>query len=232
MSTLTQPALDFLRYIGLTVLTLLPIINPVATAALLLGIGAHLAETERNRQIAKACWYMTGILVAFLLAGTLIMKFFGLSIPGIRIAGGLIILFSGFRMLFPDLQPMNAAAREEAENKADISFTPLAMPSLSGPGSIATVITMSSTIRASDEGVYHDILELAAVVVGIAVTAVICFMVLRGSMVLSRVLGVNGVDAVSRVMGFLLICIGVQFCINGFADLAASPPWSGTAAAG
>ena len=114
MNVATLAATDFLRYIGLTLVTILPIVNPVATAALLLGIGAHLGPEELQRQVRKACWYMAGILVVFLLLGTFIMQFFGLSLPGLRIAGGLIISFSGFKMLFPDEGTGNAAARAEA----------------------------------------------------------------------------------------------------------------------
>lgn len=79
-------AADFLGYVGLTALTLLPIINPVGTAVLLLGIGAHLDPVSRGRQTRKACIYASGILIAFLLLGTLIMQVFGISIPGLRIA--------------------------------------------------------------------------------------------------------------------------------------------------
>ena len=165
---------------------------------------------------------MTGILVVFLVLGTFIMKFFGLSLPGLRIAGGLIIAFSGFKMLFPQAVVADDAARREAESKADISFTPLAMPSLSGPGAIATVITMSSTIRGAGTSGYLETFEHAAVVVGIFISALICYLVLHGATALSRVLGVNGVDAVSHIMGFLLICIGVQFGINGITELVVS----------
>jgi len=91
----------FLSSILLTLVTLLPIINPVSTTILLLGISEHLTKKDLNRQIIMACIYMTGILVVFLLAGHFIMIFFGISIPGIRIAGGMVIGFLGFKMLFP-----------------------------------------------------------------------------------------------------------------------------------
>jgi small neutral amino acid transporter SnatA (MarC family) len=132
--------------VGVALVTLLPIINPLSTAVLLLGISGHLSKEERNRQIVKACLYMTAILVVFLLAGHFVMVAFGISIPGIRIAGGMIIGLLGFRMLFPDDGEITGEGKEEARQKLDISFSPLAMPSLSGPGSIAAVITMSSTI--------------------------------------------------------------------------------------
>ena len=212
-------AADFLSYVGLTVLTLLPIINPVGTAVLLLGIGAHLEPTARERQIRKACVYAFGILVAFLLAGTLIMQVFGISIPGLRIAGGLVIAFLGFRMLFPEPQPaMSAEAMREASEKADISFSPLAMPSLSGPGSIATVITMSSTIRHEEQGM-RVVIEHVGVVIGIGVAALVCYFVLRAAEPLAHKLGSAGIGAIARIMGFLMICIGVQFVINGVREL-------------
>ncbi len=212
-------AADFLSYVGLTVMTLLPIINPVAAAVLLLGIGAHLSADERERQVRKACWYTLGILVAFLLLGTLIMQIFGISIPGLRISGGLVIAFLGFRMLFPDPAPaLPVQALEELQGKADISFSPLAMPGLSGPGSIATVISMSSTIRVEEQGL-RMVVEHVGVVIGIAIVALVCFFVLSAAEPLSRKLGAAGIGAVSRIMGFLMICIGVQFVINGVSEL-------------
>jgi multiple antibiotic resistance protein len=215
-------AADFLNYVGLTILTLLPIINPVGAAVLLLGIGAHLDPAARERQIRKACVYASGILIAFLLLGTLIMKVFGISIPGLRIAGGLVIAFLGFRMLFPDSAPqMSAEALREAQTKADISFSPLAMPSLSGPGSIATVISMSSTIRYGDQGM-HVIIEHVGVIIGIGVAALVCYFVLRAAEQLAHKLGSAGIGAIARIMGFLMICIGVQFIINGVRELVGS----------
>ncbi len=210
---------DMIGYIGLTVMTLLPIINPVAAAVLLLGITEHLSPAERERQVRKACWYMTGILVGFLLLGTLLMQVFGISIPGLRIAGGLVIAFLGFRMLFPEpALSIPAAAIQEVQGKADISFSPLAMPGLSGPGSIATVISMSSTIRVEEQGL-RVVVEHIGVVIGILVVAIVCWFVLRAAEQLSQKLGTAGVAAVARIMGFLMICIGVQFVINGVREL-------------
>jgi multiple antibiotic resistance protein len=215
-------AADFLSYVGLTVMTLLPIINPVGTAVLLLGIGAHLDPAARERQVRKACIYASGILIAFLLLGTLIMQVFGISIPGLRIAGGLVIAFLGFRMLFPDTTPqMSAEAVREAQSKADISFSPLAMPSLSGPGSIATVISMSSTIRYEEQGL-RVIIEHVGVIIGIGVAALVCYFVLRAAEQLAHKLGSAGIGAIARIMGFLMICIGVQFVINGVRELVGS----------
>jgi len=207
----------FLSSVLVTLITLLPIINPVSTAILLLGISEHLTKKDLNRQIIMACIYMTGILVVFLLAGHFIMIFFGISIPGIRIAGGMVIGFLGFRMLFPGEARITQVEKQEAIKKSNISFSPLAMPSLAGPGAIATVITISSSIDGRHG--YDKVFAFAGVILAIVVTAIISWLVLRSAGFVSRILGVNGVDSLSRIMGFLLICIGIQFAIIGIQDL-------------
>lgn len=208
----------FFSWIFVTLITLLPIINPVSTAVLLLGISSHLTNEDRNHQITMACIYMTGILVIFLLAGHFIMVIFGISIPGIRIAGGMVIGFLGFRMLFPSAEHITQEGKQEALQKSDISFSPLAMPSLSGPGAIATVITISSSIDGRHG--YAKVFAFTGVVIAIVITALVSWLVLRGAGFMRKLLGVNGVDSLSRIMGFLLICIGIQFAINGIKDLA------------
>jgi multiple antibiotic resistance protein len=161
---------------------------------------------------------MTIILVTFLLLGHFVMIAFGISVPGIRIAGGLVIGFLGFRMLFPDEGQITGEGKQEAQQKSDISFSPLAMPSLSGPGAIAAMITMSSSINGR-HGIYK-FFAYAGVLAAIFITAILSWLVLRGAGTLRRFLGVNGVNSLARIMGFLLICIGAQFAINGVRDLA------------
>jgi multiple antibiotic resistance protein len=213
-----NPFAEFSSWVGVALVTLLPIVNPVSTAVLLLSISAQLSREERNRQITRACVYMTAILVVFLLGGHFILIAFGISIPGIRIAGGMVIGFLGFRMLFPDEGQISSEGREEAKEKLDISFSPLAMPSLSGPGALAVVITMSSSIDAR-HGI-DKILAFAGVILAIVLTALISWLVLRGAGTMRKLLGVNGVNSLSRIMGYILICIGIQFIVNGVRDLA------------
>ena len=201
-----------------TVGALLPIVNPFSAVGLVVSITSNLTDAERHDQIKRACIYMFFILTAFLVAGGLIMNFFGISIPGLRIAGGLIISYLGFRMLFPEPSLISRQEQVEAAQKPDVSFTPLAMPSLSGPGSIAVVIGVSSTAQQSE----HVIINHVLVAIGIAITAIISFAVLKAATRLDRLLGATGMNAIARIMGFLLICIGVQFVINGIVEISAS----------
>ena len=198
-------------YVFSTIGALLPIVNPLSAVGLVASITANLTDDERTEQIRRACIYMFFILTAFLVAGGLIMSFFGISIPGLRIAGGMIVSYLGFRMLFPDTAAISRVEQVEALQKADISFTPLAMPSLSGPGSIAVVIGISTAAQDSDNVVFH----YALVAVGIASTAIVSYIVLKAATKLDKILGATGMNAMARIMGFLLICMGIQFVING-----------------
>jgi multiple antibiotic resistance protein len=207
--------LEGIMYVLSTVGALLPIVNPLSAVGLVVSITANLTQEERTEQIRRACIYMFFILTAFLVAGGLIMSFFGISIPGLRIAGGMIVSYLGFRMLFPDTAVISRQEQAEAAHKQDVSFTPLAMPSLSGPGSIAVVIGVSTTAQQSEHVIVNHIL----VAIGIAITAFISYIVLRAATRLDRLLGATGMNAVARIMGFLLICIGVQFVINGVLEI-------------
>jgi multiple antibiotic resistance protein len=206
---------EIASYLLSTVGALIPIVNPFSTAAIVVSMTATHTDAERKVQVRRACIYVFFILTAFLVAGGVIMSFFGISIPGLRIAGGLVVAFVGFRMLFP--APPKPSAAADAQLKQDMSFTPLAMPSLAGPGSIAVVIGMSTTAQAST----YVILRHVMITVGIALTAVFCYYVLRGATKLARFLGPTGLTAMVGIMGFLLVCIGVQFIINGVTHLVA-----------
>lgn len=199
-----------------TIVALLPIINPFSTAPMFLAITEGDTEAERREQSRKAVIYMVCILVAFLVGGTFIMQFFGLSLPGLRIAGGILVAGVGMRMLYPkDDAGQTTAEHQESKRKRDVSFTPLAMPSLAGPGAISVTIGLTSLATSW--------LDFAAIIFGILVVAGIVFLTLRLSTRLVGIMGVNGLHAMTKIMGFLILCVGVQFVVNGVIGVASSP---------
>ena len=207
-------AAETFTFVLSTMGALIPIVNPFSTAPLLVSLTTTFTPAERLSTVRRACLYMFCILIAFLVAGGLIMQFFGISIPGLRIAGGVVIAFVGFRMLFPQPAPRSTTEAEPPQQR-DVAFTPLAIPSLSGPGSIAVVIGMSSTAQAQNYAILRHVL----IGVGIALTALFCYVVLKGATGLAKRLGPSGVSAMTGIMGFLLVCIGTQFIINGISQL-------------
>ena len=200
-----------------TVIGLLPIINPLAAAVTFVAITEGDSDARRKEQARKGCIYMVCILVSFLIGGTFIMNFFGISIPGLRIAGGILMTGIGMNMLTAHKPSAaeDAEEREAARKKLDISFSPLAMPMLSGPGSIA--VTLGFTSLASS---WFDYISLIA---GICVVAIVSYVVLRLSGRIVRLIGPVGLNAVNRIMGFLIMCIGVQFVVNGILGIATDP---------
>ena len=210
-------AMHFWELILGTVIALLPLINPLAATPAFLAITEGDSEERRREQALKGCLYMVGILVAFLIGGTFIMNFFGLSLPGMRIAGGLLVAGIGASMLSPPAGRAGPDDRETAAARAkrDISFTPLAIPTLSGPGSIAVTLGFSSLARGP--------LDYGAIILGILFVAGVTYTALRLSGRIVKVIGVNGMSALTRIMGFLLLCVGVQFVVNGVLGVATDP---------
>lgn len=200
-----------------TIIALLPIINPLASAPTFLAITEGDTRARRLQQLRNACFFMVGILVSFLVGGTFIMGFFGISIPGLRIAGGLLVAGIGSKMLLGTDKPAvhDERATAEAKAKRDVSFSPLAMPLMAGPGAIA--VTVGFTSLASEWTDY------AAIILGIIVVAVISYITLRLADRVIPIVGVNGMNAMSKVMGFLILCIGIQFVVNGVLGIATDP---------
>jgi multiple antibiotic resistance protein len=219
---------DYLGYTAGAVLAILPIVNPLGAVPIVMTVAAHLPEAERQRQIRRACVYTFALMTGFLVAGSLVMNFFGISMPGMRIAGGVIVAFYGFRMLFPSAPTPASEVAARAEVKYDIAFTPLAMPGLSGPGTFAVVMSLSSQATARQG--WDRALDFLGVATGILIVAVVSWLALRGAERFNRVLGATGMEALTRLMGFLMICIGVQFIINGLMAIVADPRiWAGLA---
>lgn len=195
---------------------LLPIINPFSTAPLFLAMTEGDTDEERMAQARRGVIYMIAILGSFLVGGSFIMNFFGLSLPGLRIAGGILVAGVGMRMLYPkDDHEQTPAEKAEGRAKKDISFTPLAMPSLSGPGAISVTIGLTSLAEGW--------LDYARIFGGILIVAAIVYAVLRLSTRLVRFMGVNGLHAMTKIMGFLILCVGIQFVVNGVTGVASDP---------
>lgn len=209
-------AIEIAQYFLMVMIGLLPIINPFSTSALFLSLTANNTVAERNRQALAGCIYAFSILAVFLLAGQAIIAFFGISIPGIRIAGGLIVLSVGYHMIFPKDPELPPEQEREAIRRKDIAFTPLAMPSLSGPGSIALVLSYGSEVPAD-----RVFTGYAVILAGILATVAICYVVLRMASQLMRLLGANGVLALTKIMGFILVAIAVQFIVSGVSEFVA-----------
>ena len=211
------------KALGLGLVVLLRLAYPLTTVALFLGLAGNMNSAERNHQSMMAAVYVFAIMMVAYYAGQVVMNTFGISIPGLRIAGGLIVAFIGFRMLFPAQKahesPEAASKSEELETEpsANIAFVPIAMPSTAGPGTIAMIISSASTVR--DSATFPDWVLTVAPPLIFAIIGLIVWASLRSSGAIMRWVGKGGIEAISRLMGFLLVCMGVQFIINGVLEI-------------
>jgi len=199
-----------------TVVALLPVTNPPASAPTFLALTEGMTPARRMSQLRAACGYMVAVLGTFLLGGSLIMRFFGISLPGLRIAGGLMVAGIGSSILtgLGDRRSADPPADGVAPDR-DIAFSPLAMPMLSGPGSIAVTLGLTSLAKTW--------LDYLAIGIGIVAVAGLAYLTLRLAEPLVRAIGRNGMNAVTKMMGFLLLCIGIQFIVNGVLEIATDP---------
>ena len=206
--------LELFKAIGIGLAVILPLANPLTTVALFLGLAGNMNNAERNRQSLMASVYVFAILMVAWYAGQVVMNTFGISIPGLRIAGGLIVAFIGFRMLFPQQKAhdsMEAKIKSEElqdEPTANIAFV---------PGTIAMIISSASTVKHGVD--FPDWVVLAAPPIIFALVGIILWGCLRRSGAIMRLVGKGGIEAISRLMGFLLVCMGVQFIINGVLEI-------------
>lgn len=211
----------FFQVIFLALLALLPMVNPPTTATLLLGLSKGMSREHIRRQINMAALYLFATLCVSFFIGSSILDLFGISIPGLRLAGGIIIAFIGFRMLFPS--PNQSAGVEANQN---IAFVPLTMPSMCGPGTMALVISGAAQI-AELPAEADRVVIYAAMVTAFALMSLISWGVLKLADPVCKILGATGIDAMTRIMGFLLVCMGMQFCINGVKEVAQDPVFHG-----
>jgi len=192
-----------------TFLALFPIVNPFGGVPVFFSLTSTIPDAERRRTALRTAGYVVAILVVFLFFGRFVLIFFGISLPVLRIAGGLIVANTAWGMVTGNAR-MTAAETDEAATKADISLTPMAMPMLSGPGSIGVVMGLSAL---ADSMVVYLGMVIAIVALGLVV-----YLFLGLGAPLVKRLGPSAVGAINRIFGFLLLAIAVQLVWDGVAD--------------
>ena len=200
---------------GLLVFTsLLAIVNPLSAVPLFLALTGEYEPGHRRRTLTTAIITGVTVLVAFALLGTFILKFFGITTEAFRIAGGILLLGIGADMMQARNSRVKTTKAEEVEasTREQIGVIPLGLPGLVGPGSITTVITL--------EAQSETMTERLMVYVAIVLVMAIAWAVLSAAPFMLRRFGRTGLNVMTRLMGLLLMVIGVQFIINGVTSVA------------
>jgi multiple antibiotic resistance protein len=193
-----------------TFLALFPIVNPFGAVPIFFGLTSDLQHAERTRTAVKTAAYVITILIVFLFFGRFVLILFGISLPVLKIAGGLIVANTAWGMVTGSSR-MTPAERNEASTKEDISLTPMAMPMLSGPGSIGVVMGLAADATSP--------VSYLGMVIGIAALGVVVYLFLQLGGPLVKRLGPGAAGAINRIFGFLLLAIAVQLVCDGIVDI-------------
>lgn len=195
------------------------IVDPIAAIPAFLAITGHVSKSEQRGIAFRASVTVTIVLCTFAATGTMIFRFFGITVPAFKVAGGILLFFTALEMIQAKHQRTRTTPEEavEAETKSDVAIIPIGIPLLSGPGAIATVTVLATRAKGPTEHV--------AIYVSILVTAAITFLSFVFAYGLVRVLRQTGINIASRIMGLILAATAAQFVLDGWHEAAVL--WSG-----
>ena len=189
--------------------------NPFGTIPVFVSLTKENTKVERDKIAFWTSFNVFIILLISFFAGTFILTFFGITLNSLKIAGGLIIVTSGFALLtgeFNKHKGMNKkSVKKNIENRSEISLTPLAIPMIAGPGTISLLIAYNQEFQELNE---------VLIILGAIVLATICiYLILKSSFYIVKSLGASGINALSRIIGFIVIAIGVEFIASAVVSI-------------
>jgi multiple antibiotic resistance protein len=209
--------MTLLEYTFLAASSLFVIVDPIAVVPGFLAMTPTDTPAQREGMARLACAVMAGVLLTFALSGQLIFKFLGITLPAFQIAGSIVLMLVALDMLRGQRSRVQET-REETDAgavKDDIAITPLAIPMLSGPGAISTVILL----RNQSDGA-PQLIALCACILGVSAAA---YVILRFSARGAQWLNPIALKLTTRIMGLLLAAVAAQFMVNALRELGIIP---------
>jgi multiple antibiotic resistance protein len=194
---------------GATFLALFPIVNPLGGIPMFFTLTTGYPDKDRDKAALKTAFYVLAILAVFMMFGRFVLHFFGISLPVLNIAGGLIVANTAWGMVTSSSR-VTVAESDEAITKDDISLTPMAMTMMSGPGSIGVVMGLAAHA--------DSMVSYFGMLIGIGLIALSVYLLLRLGGPLVNRLGPSAMGAINRVFGFLILAIAVQLVWDGVAE--------------
>ena len=194
-----------------TFVTFVVVVDPISTTPLFAALTAEASASERRRIALRGVAIATGVLIAFALGGEWLLTALGIGLPAFRIAGGILLLLLAIDMVMArqsGLRAMTPGEEAESNQRADVSVFPLAIPLIAGPGAL-TMVVLRMGAAAGDLRTQAVII---AVLVAVLVVTLACLLLVNGIM---RLLGVTGINVVTRVFGIITAALAVQFIVDG-----------------
>jgi multiple antibiotic resistance protein len=200
---------------------LFPIVNPIGSAPIFLGLTAACSEAERNGLARRVAFNSVLLLAGSMFIGSHLLVFFGITLPVVRIAGGLVLIAFAWKLLHTgaDLEDQRSARAEGQSSTVD-SFYPLTMPLTVGPGSMSVAIALGSQRPIGTLDFSQLTLLGGSAIAGILALALTIFVCYRFAERTIMLLGRSGTNVVVRLSAFILLCIGIQVLWTGYSTLA------------
>lgn len=199
---------------GLAFATLFATVSPVDVAAIFAAITLTNSQHARRKMAMRGVMIASGVLVLFAFIGDWLLNALGISLAALRTAGGVMLLLMGLDMVFARNSAANSPTekeQQEAVARSDVSVFPLALPLIAGPGTMGAIILL----MAQSQG---QLMALAGVMSALALVMLITLGCLLAATQLNRILGVTGMQVITRVMGVLLCALAIQFLFDGIAE--------------
>lgn len=190
--------------------TLLVVIDPPGVVPIFAGLTGEASPAERRRMAVRGTLIGAGILLAFALGGEVLLRLLGIELPAFRIAGGVLLLLLSIEMVMAKHSGLRATTSDEEKEgnqRADITVFPLAIPLIAGPGAMTSIVLLM--------GGEPDLPGKAMIlgILGVVLAIMLACLLLTGPVI--RLLGVTGINVISRVAGIILAALAVQFVIDG-----------------
>lgn len=207
----------------LVLAAILPVVNPPGSALIFLGLTQGATPEIRSILARRVATNSFIVLVCSLLLGALILQFYGISIPILRVAGGFIVAIAGWKLLNEGSHKyVEAQAGEVSQTEIlNLAFYPLTLPLTTGPGTIAVVISLGLS-KGSSTSLVDEIVFVIACLLAVTVVALTIFYCFKYAERIQRLLGRGGTDIAVRLFAFILFCLGVQILWSGGSELLRS----------
>jgi multiple antibiotic resistance protein len=197
-----------LSFFGATFISLFSLINPLSALPVFISLTQNHDAKWKICQIRKTCLYIFIICLFSFFMGTYFLDFFGISISALKIAGGLMISRSGFLLLnAKHKKDVKGKIMQESMGKEDISFSPLAMPLLAGPGTISLLINLSI--------INNEINKIAFIILAILCVILCIYVIFSTAPIIVKYTGQTGLKSISKIMGFIVLSIGIEMISSG-----------------
>jgi multiple antibiotic resistance protein len=216
---MTADLAAIVRAATLAVAALMPIVNPLGSAPIFLSMSADLPTAARRQLSRQVAWNSFLLLAAAMLVGSHVLRVFGISVPIVRVGGGLLVIANGWRLLNAEEAPSadKPAVKDAWEREvARRAFYPLTFPLTVGPGSISIAITLGAGVSSRST---TGLVDLVSVIVGVAIVALTVYLSYRFASRLISFLGDTGAAVFLRLSSFILLCVGVAIMWGGIVDL-------------